>query len=160
MNQYYLFWGGPLSNFAELELIPYKGELWRTSEHIFMAEKALHFGDMESYEKIREAVRPNKAKALGRKVKGFSDEEWDKVKVEKMMLALEAKFSVPVYRDFLKKTRGQTLVEASPWDRIWGIGFDAENALRNKENWGQNLLGKCLLEIRNKQKLGVNFDEI
>lgn len=43
-----------------------------------MAEKALHFGDMESYEKIRETVRPEEAKALGRKVKGFSDEEWDK----------------------------------------------------------------------------------
>jgi ribA/ribD-fused uncharacterized protein len=42
------------------------------------------------------------------------------------------------------------LVEASPGDRIWGIGFDAENAEGNEEEWGRNKLGNALMKVRER----------
>ena len=52
----------------------------------------------------------------------------------------------------LLATGEKILVEASPYDKIWGIGFNKSNALVNKSKWGQNLLGKVLMEVRNKLK--------
>ena len=40
-------------------------------------------------------------------------------------------------------------VEASPFDRIWGIGCSEKSALDNQSNWrGLNLLGRALDEVR------------
>ena len=49
-------------------------------------------------------------------------------------------------------TGGRVLVEASPRDRIWGIGLAAgdEQAL-SPERWpGLNLLGFALMEVRHQ----------
>lgn len=43
---------------------------------------------------------------------------------------------------------GKTFVEASPFDRIWGIGYDENHALQNISDWGENLLGKTLTFYR------------
>lgn len=40
--------------------------------------------------------------------------------------------------------------KASPRDRIWGIGFGAKNAGSQRKKWGQNLLGKCLMVVRDR----------
>lgn len=47
-------------------------------------------------------------------------------------------------------TAGTTLVEASPYDRIWGIGLAASNpkALDRKMWRGTNWLGQALTEVR------------
>lgn len=42
------------------------------------------------------------------------------------------------------------LEKASPRDRIWGIGFGAKNAGSQRKRWGQNLLGKCLMDVRDR----------
>ncbi|KAI1174670.1 hypothetical protein F4777DRAFT_553029 [Nemania sp. FL0916] len=52
------------------------------------------------------------------------------------------------FREVLLATGDRELVEASPMDRIWGVGFGAQNAPANREKWGLNLLGKCLMEVR------------
>ncbi|KAI1110896.1 DUF1768-domain-containing protein [Nemania sp. NC0429] len=52
------------------------------------------------------------------------------------------------FRDALLATGDRELVEASPRDRIWGVGFGARNAPANRNRWGLNLLGKCLMEVR------------
>ncbi|KAI0521335.1 hypothetical protein F5B22DRAFT_634718 [Xylaria bambusicola] len=54
----------------------------------------------------------------------------------------------PSFRDVLLATGTRELVEASPYDRIWGVGFAAKGAERNRSKWGLNLLGKCLMEVR------------
>ncbi|KAH8165044.1 hypothetical protein CIB48_g3183 [Xylaria polymorpha] len=51
-------------------------------------------------------------------------------------------------RDVLLATGDRELVEASPFDRIWGVGFAAKNAPGRRNKWGMNLLGKCLMEVR------------
>ncbi|KAI0404407.1 DUF1768-domain-containing protein [Xylaria palmicola] len=52
------------------------------------------------------------------------------------------------FRDVLLATGTRELVEASPFDRIWGIGFTAKNAEAKRHRWGMNLLGKCLMQVR------------
>ena len=41
-------------------------------------------------------------------------------------------------------------MKASPYDRIWGIGFSAANAGANTDHWGENLLGKALMRVRDR----------
>jgi ribA/ribD-fused uncharacterized protein len=52
------------------------------------------------------------------------------------------------FRDVLLTTGNRELVEASPYDRIWGVGFAAKSAEGRRQKWGTNLLGKCLMEVR------------
>ncbi len=40
--------------------------------------------------------------------------------------------------------------QSSPEDRIWGIGYDAENAEANRSDWGLNLLGKAITKVRER----------
>lgn len=148
MEHFIFFWDGPFSNFCSDVWIEYEGESWLTSEHIFMYEKAKFFGDTESMQLIKESKTPHEAKKLGRKVKNFDDSLWSEVREEKMRDALYAKFNTPHYKDILLKTRDSILVEASPYDRIWGIGFRDYNALQNRHKWGLNLLGKGLMYVR------------
>ncbi|KAI0450455.1 DUF1768-domain-containing protein [Xylaria acuta] len=52
------------------------------------------------------------------------------------------------FRDVLLATGSRELVEASPFDRIWGVGFAAKGAEGRRDKWGMNLLGKCLMDVR------------
>lgn len=155
-NNYEFFWSGRLSNFdVSKNGILMNGQRWRTSEQLYMLEKALYFKDHEiSALLCNKNLTPKEAKRLGRKVKGFDNDAWDLVKYDKMKDVLMAKFDSTEYKDVLLNTGNKILVEASPYDRIWGIGYDDQNALSNKDNWGQNLLGKCLMEVRS-DLLGV-----
>ena len=49
-------------------------------------------------------------------------------------------------------TGDKILVEASPYDRIWGIGLSATHPdAKNPAKWkGENLLGKVLMDVRNE----------
>lgn len=50
----------------------------------------------------------------------------------------------------LLETGDAVLVEASPLDKIWGIGLARDNAdASNPKKWkGLNLLGKALMAVR------------
>ncbi|MNC46884.1 hypothetical protein D3C75_959170 [compost metagenome] len=51
---------------------------------------------------------------------------------------------------FMKKTKHRIFVEASPLDRIWGIGMAKDHPnIENPMKWqGKNLLGFALTEVR------------
>lgn len=53
-------------------------------------------------------------------------------------------------KEMLLKTGERELVEASPLDRIWGIGYKEGNAAQNRAKWGQNLLGIALMNVRGR----------
>lgn len=119
------------------------------AEQYMMAHKALLFNDLESFNEICEATTAKQCKELGRGVKSFDQKIWDEYKEEIVVVGNYHKFSQnPDLAEYLKSTEGKVLVEASPYDRIWGIGFDRDNAFTNRSKWGQNLLGKALMVVR------------
>lgn len=62
-----------------------------------------------------------------------------------------AKFSQhPELKEFLLATKDRILVEASPVDRIWGVGMAQEDAyIQGPSQWqGLNLLGFALMRVR------------
>ena len=127
------------------------GVQYFTAEQYMMASKALLFGDHEVYQEIMAASNPHDYKKLGRKVRNFEPELWDSKKYETVVEGNKAKFSQnPDLKEFLLSTGDAILVEASPYDKIWGIGLDRETAMKGSvEQWqGENLLGCALMEVR------------
>jgi len=126
---------------------------YATAEHFMMAEKARVFGDEEMRTRILAAKSPAEAKKLGRLVKGFTEEKWLTVRWDIVVRGNEAKFSQhDTLREFLGGTGKRILVEASPFDRIWGIGMAATHADAEKpRQWrGLNLLGFALMKVRSR----------
>ena len=127
------------------------GVQYHTTEQYMMASKARLFGDEDTWNEIMNAYSPAEYKKLGRKVKGFDATIWDEKKLDIVVEGNKAKFSQnPDLKEFLHATRDAILVEASPYDKIWGIGLDREAALNSRiEDWnGENLLGCALMEVR------------
>lgn len=125
-----------------------------TAEHYMMAEKARLFNDSEALEKILESKHPGDAKKLGRTVKGYQDDIWKKRRVDIVVRGNQAKFSQnEKLKEFLINTNDRVLVEASPHDRIWGIGLEQTNPdAETPAKWkGLNLLGFVLVEVRMKK---------
>jgi hypothetical protein len=127
------------------------GTTYATAEHFMMAEKARVFGDVVTREQILACTDPKEAKALGRSVRGFDSMVWQHVCIDVVTRGNHAKFTQHHdLRAFLLGTGDAVLVEASPVDLVWGIGFaeDDVNA-RNPLLWrGQNLLGFTLMDVR------------
>jgi len=128
---------------------------YKTAEHYMMVGKAKLFNDDEILEKILNAETPNQAKALGRKVKNFDPKLWDEHKYEIVRQGNFLKFSQnEEFKEFLLSTEYKILVEASPYDKIWGIGMLETNLkAENPSEWnGENLLGFALMEVRDLLK--------
>jgi len=128
-----------------------------TAEHFMMAEKARLFSDRDAEKRILAAGSPGAAKAIGREVRGFAEEVWFQHRFEIAVQGNREKFSQnPHLASFLKGTAKRVLVEASPVDRIWGIGLEADDPhSTNPHQWrGLNLLGFALMEVRSQLAAG------
>lgn len=122
-----------------------------TAEHWMMACKALIFSDTDVFNQVLEADASDMrtVKALGREVKNFDDDVWKRLREHIVLEGSLHKFRQnEELRGLLLATEDKFLVEASPRDRIWGVGFGAKRALEEKRRWGLNLLGKALMETR------------
>lgn len=100
---------------------------------------------------VREAQTPKAAKALGRKVTPYGDVAWGSRRLGAVAAACRAKFEQnQELGAFLRATEGKVLVEASPWDRVWGIGLRAtDETAGDPRQWkGANLLGFVLMDVR------------
>lgn len=118
-----------------------------------MTGKARLFGDAPTADRIRAAGSPKQAKELGRQVSGFNEALWNDAKLEIVVEGNLQKFAQnPSLADFLLQTGDKVLVEASPVDRIWGVGLAADDTrVENPIQWrGQNLLGFALMEVRDR----------
>ena len=127
------------------------GVKYHTAEQYMMAQKALLFNDAEVYDEIMAADNPRDYKKLGRKIRNFDGKVWDMKKYEIVVEGNKAKFSQnDELKEFLLSTGDAILVEASPYDRIWGIGlYPAQAAKGTVDQWrGLNLLGCALMEVR------------
>jgi ribA/ribD-fused uncharacterized protein len=129
------------------------GVLYPTAEHFMMAGKARLFADADALQQILAASHPKRAKDLGRRVRGFDEASWEKARFEIVVAGSVAKFGQNAeLGEFLRKTSGRVLVEASPADEIWGIGLAEDHPdAREPERWrGLNLLGFALMEARSR----------
>lgn len=147
---------------------PESGYTFNCCEQYMMYHKAKAFGDVATMKAVMEAKTPKEHKALGKQVAGFIPEEWDRYKYDVVVRANILKFTQccaraddqfvkkgedrqPALRQLLLDTFGRELAEASRFDKVWGIGLSADRAESvPRTKWGQNLLGKALMEVRRR----------
>ncbi|WP_069170428.1 NADAR family protein [Streptomyces griseus] len=128
------------------------GEItYASAEHWMMAGKARLFGDAEAAERAVAASSPAAAKKVGRLVRGFDEDVWVRERYALVVAGSVHKFGQdPALRAYLAGTGERVLVEASPLDRIWGIGLGRDDPrTADPAAWrGLNLLGFALMEAR------------
>lgn len=158
-EDYVFFWGHrktkkiSKSCFSQWYEIDFEvdGHKYNCAEQYMMSQKAWVFKDLETFGKILDATDPKEIKTLGRQVKNFDGKKWNEHKFEIVKKGNLAKFGDNAeLKEFLLSTGDKIIVEASPYDKIWGIGMkDITPGIENPVNWrGQNLLGFALMEVR------------
>lgn len=149
-NHFLLFWGSEFSQWFKSIFVE-DGITFSSAEQYMMYHKALLFNDTEIAKEIMSISDVKKIKAFGRKVSGFNDKIWT-----------ENRETIVYNGTFLKFTQNQKLktkllsypdkifVEASPHDKIWGIGLHFNDVLAlDKKTWkGLNLLGEAITKVR------------
>lgn len=157
LDKYTFFYGGEFSQWYKSDFIynSYKNRhhrlVFNCSEQYMMYMKAFIFNDFDSVQKIMKTKYSSEQKKFGRSVKGFDENRWNNVKMDIVFNGNLLKFSQNKdLEDLLLSTTGTTLVEASPIDKIWGIGLDESTArITPVSKWtGENLLGIALTDVR------------
>ena len=151
-DKYVAFWGSCFSNFFPCNFT-LEGKHWTTSEKYFMWKKAMTFGDTEIADEILNNDDPRTVKKLGRQVKDFSSDVWDRVKFDIMYNAVKAKFTQDSdCNKCIKIFEKQKFIEGSPYDVVWGVGirYDDENVFDENKWKGENLLGKIVTIVRDE----------
>jgi ribA/ribD-fused uncharacterized protein len=129
----------------------YHGFHFSSVEQFMMFSKAKLFGDDVSAAAALASTDPREQKAIGRKVAGFNQREWDSKREAIVFVGCREKFTQsPRLRSILLASAPTVLVEASPWDRIWGVGLrERDPCIADPSKWrGQNLLGIALMRVR------------
>lgn len=147
-----LFWNSVFSQWHRCKFT-IDGIEYNCAEQYMMAEKARMFGDDDALEEIMDTDSPREQKRLGRLVSGFNEDEWNKVAMDIVVKGNLAKFG---QNEKLKKklfaTGDRMMVEASPDDKVWGIGLaeDDPKALDRHQWEGTNWLGEALNQVRDE----------
>jgi ribA/ribD-fused uncharacterized protein len=134
------------------------------SEQAFMMFKGLTFFDrnpaknLDVMTQLMSATEPVTIKKLGRQLvctsndgAPFDEECWKKERCPCMYDALWYKFTqnTEICKELLK-TNDKYLVEATQNDKNWGNGLHISSHLHDPSKWtGTNLLGECLMVLRN-----------
>lgn len=152
-NGFVLFWGGPFSQWYKHDM-EIDGVVYNCCEQYMMAQKANTFNDKEALDKIMASKDPKEQKAIGRTVKNFNAQMWDRICQDIVFRANLAKFSDPELKKFLFSFANEEIVEASPYDKIWGIGLseDDPRALDKSQWQGTNWLGEAIMRVRETLK--------
>jgi ribA/ribD-fused uncharacterized protein len=132
--------------FAPFEI---QGKYYDNAEQYMMSEKAKLFNDNDSYDYIMYDTNDcNDIKRRGREIKNFNQDLWNAKKFNILFKGNLAKFlqNANICNKLLFHTE-RYIVEASPFDAIYGIGVNVSNAF-HVGIWGTNLLGVVLMEVR------------
>ncbi|WP_299454687.1 NADAR family protein [uncultured Microscilla sp.] len=152
-EQFTFFWEtrSPLSQWHPSDFTV-DGVAFNCAEQYMMCQKAKLFEDQQIAAQILLTKKPRDQKALGRKVRNFDSAIWNNHCKKIVYEGNYAKFTQnEALKASLLATTGTTLVEASPYDKIWGIGLAADHPdAQDKSKWqGTNWLGEVLTQLRN-----------
>lgn len=160
-----LFWGNAdvFSNWHHDKKRPVQftveGIGYNCSEQYMMRMKAVLFGDLVAEAKIMATMDPRRQKELGREVQGYVDSVWKANARDLMLPGIIAKFEQNP--DFLKvlldpRIAGKLIVEASPYDKLWGVGLAEDDPrINDQATWqGTNWLGDVLMRARDRLQSG------
>lgn len=153
-NRRIFFWHGifsqwHISTFRD----PSYGFHFTSAEQAMMYGKAVTFQDGDAMRAVLATRDPKDQKAIGRTIKGYDNEIWNEVKFPIVSRNNYFKFKQdPELKEFLILTDGYELVEASPYDKIWGVGLGPDDPrILDPKNWeGENLLGKSIMDARER----------
>jgi len=145
--------GGYLSQWAPSTFTDGRHTFANAEQYMMYRKAVLFIGDDDNHEVVRTILRehdPANLQKLGRLVPGFEQVVWDRRKYGIVVDGNMLRFGKnPELRQRLIDTGNRELVEASPKDRIWGIGYNASSAPKvGRSRWGENLLGKALMDVR------------
>lgn len=158
-KDFVFFYGDWPSNFTETRFYYPSQDVptfeFTSTEQGFMYFKALYFGDYQRAEEIYNTKSPSQCKKLGRLVRKFDEQKWSVVR--------GPIFEDLIYQKYLQdkslqqkllspELGGRLFVEASPRDKIWGVGLDENDPLiLDPKNWrGLNLLGIITTSVRDR----------
>ena len=126
---------------------------FKCSEQAYMYEKCMFFKQPEMAENCILEINPIEVKKIGRRIPNFRQDMWNQFSFDIMFNVCKQKFSGNIdARKELIASGDKILVEASPYDRIWGVGLsELDDNILQEENWtGENRLGKVLMKVREK----------
>lgn len=129
------------------------GYKYNSAEQYMFAQKARLMGDRATFSKIMNERNPIKLKSLGRRVRPWNQDKWEKNRFKIILEANTHKFAQnPRLAKKLKATGKRTLAQASERDFILGIGIHIKDAIAGKSWRGMNMLGKVLMKVRKNLK--------
>jgi ribA/ribD-fused uncharacterized protein len=154
-DKFYFFWDGFCSQWHPCTF-EFVGVTYNCAEQAMMNQKALFFGDIESSIEIMKSKSPSVQKSIGRKVSNFDPKLWSEACLEIVTQINVSKFNQnPKMKKQLIELGDREIVEASPYDKIWGIGMkDTHPDILDRDKWqGQNLLGIAIMEAKKRLNL-------
>jgi hypothetical protein len=146
------FWNGIFCQWSQYTMVE-EDITYYSCEQYMMAKKAKLFNDEKVYDMIMSEEYPPVQKELGRMVSNYNQDVWDKHKFDIVVNANYLKFTQDeTLKELLLDTGDKTIVEASPYDTIWGIGLSCDDdKILDESNWqGENLLGKAIMKVRTR----------
>jgi len=159
-DKYYFFFKHQFGQWTQSPMVDNSGRTYSCCEQYMMFQKALLFGDLSSAEKIILEKDPSEQQRLGRGVENFDLNIWVNNRERVVYEGNILKFTQnALLNKRLLETFPLELVEASPVDKIWGIGMSINDPLIiDSKNWkGSNLIGKTLTRVRNDLILWNNL---
>ena len=150
-EKYTFFWKDKIAQWNMTSFRDQNNIEYNCAEQYMMAKKALLFKDKDTYKDIMNSKHPREQQKFGRKIKNFDQKIWDS---NCQLIVYQGNyFKFSQNKELLKvllSTGNTILVEASPYDKIWGVGLSENVSLiLDKKNWkGQNLLGYILTNLR------------
>jgi hypothetical protein len=149
-DTHYFFWK---SAFSQWSMRDFKrdGIVYNCCEQYMMAEKARLFKDDDALNKIMSSSSPKTQKRQGRLVKNYDDKTWQSISRYTVFIGNMAKFSQHAdLKEKLLSTGKKIIVEASPYDALWGVALGPwDDKILDEKNWqGENWLGQELMAVR------------
>lgn len=151
MNKFTPFYKGCFSQWYRSDFTVNFGIVYFCAEQYMMASKARLFNDEVTLGKIMKSTEPSEIQKLGREIANYDQQMWEQYRFPIVYKGNLAKFSQnAMLKNKLLDTGSTILVEASPVDKIWGVGLAEDNPdILDMNKWqGLNLLWKVLTSVR------------